>query len=67
MIEELRHDAPVPTTACDITPEAIRRALHAAGGNRGVAAKKLGVSYKVLLHRLRQFGMEPETATSWQS
>src|SRR5271165_2707913 len=59
MIEELAQELSDVIQRVEITPESIRQALQTAGGNRKAAAKSLGISYKVLLHRLRQFGMEP--------
>jgi len=41
-----------------LTPSLILQVLQTSGGNRRVAAQKLGLSYKVFLQRLRQFGME---------
>ena len=64
MIEELAQELSDVIQRVEITPESIRQALQTAGGNRKAAAKSLGISYKVLLHRLRQFGMEPRLAES---
>ncbi len=41
-----------------ISAEAISEALQASGGHRRNAAKALGISYKVLLNRLRKLGMD---------
>jgi two-component system, NtrC family, response regulator AtoC len=59
MMEDLRQDvcAPEPE-AVIIGPEAISEALSACGGNRRNAARAMGVSYKVLLNRLRKLGMD---------
>ena len=40
--------------------EAIDRVLQRTGWNRKQAAKLLGVSYKTLLHKIRDAGLEPE-------
>ena len=60
MIDELAEEIPGVNQKAEVTPESIRQSLQAAGGNRKTAARNLGISYKVLLHRMRQFGMEPE-------
>jgi DNA-binding NtrC family response regulator len=39
---------------------AIERALHQTGWNRKQAARKLGVSYKTLLQKIRDCGLEPD-------
>jgi two-component system response regulator AtoC len=59
MIDELTENAaePEPRTAV-ISAETISEALHASGGHRREAAKALGISYKVLLNRLRKLGMD---------
>jgi two-component system response regulator AtoC len=62
MIDELVQEITNLDRKVEVTPETILHALDAAGGNRRVAAKTLGVSYRVLLHRLRLFGMEPAFA-----
>jgi transcriptional regulator with PAS, ATPase and Fis domain len=59
MMDELTQEIRDLDRRVEVTPETILQALQSAGGNRKAAAKALGVSYKVLLHRLRQFGMEP--------
>ena len=41
-----------------LAPKPSRRRLQASGGNRREAAKALGISYKVLLRRLRKLGMD---------
>jgi len=59
MIDELAQQVHVPDSKpVTATPEAILEALNASGGNRREAARALGISYKVLLHRLRKFGMD---------
>ncbi len=60
MLDELTEEMSDENRRTEITPELIQQALHAAGGNRRVAAKSIGISYKVLLHRMRQFGMESD-------
>jgi two-component system, NtrC family, response regulator AtoC len=60
MIDELTQEAAEENRRIEITPQLIRQALNAASGNRRAAAVSLGISYKVLLHRMRQFSMEPE-------
>ncbi len=40
--------------------DTIRRTLHLTGWNRKQAAKLLGVSYKTLLQKIRQAGLQPE-------
>ena len=59
MMDELTED--VDASVCKpvaIGVEAISEALSASGGNRREAAKALGISYKVLLRRLRKLGMD---------
>ena len=65
MIDEISHEYSLSQSDPDINPDAIRHALQLAGGNRKIAAKTLGISYKVLLHRLRQFGMELDVSSHW--
>jgi two-component system response regulator AtoC len=62
MMDELTQEVRDVDRVVDVTPETILCALQSTGGNRRVAAKVLGVSYKILLHRLRKFGMEPAFA-----
>lgn len=63
MIEELRQDAGAPASnAFIVSPEAISEALRTCGGHRRNAARALGISYKVLLNRLRQLGMDSARA-----
>jgi len=59
MIEDITQDvcAPKPE-AVMIGREAISEALSACGGHRRNTAKTLGISYKVLLNRLRKLGMD---------
>jgi DNA-binding NtrC family response regulator len=58
MIDELA-DATVPKPEpITISREAISEALSACGGHRRRAAEALGISYKVLLIRLRKLGMD---------
>ena len=59
LIEELRQDVSAPEPeVITISSHAISEALHACGGHRRNAARALGISYKVLLNRLRQLGMD---------
>jgi DNA-binding NtrC family response regulator len=59
MMKELAPDIQVAKqTSVASSVEAIAEALHASGGNRSTAAKALGISYKVLLKRLRNLGMD---------
>ena len=44
-----------------ITREAINEALSACGGHRREAAERLGVSYKILLRRMRKLGLDSST------
>ena len=63
MIDELTRDEPTPESKETImTREAISEALSACGGHRRKAAEALGVSYKVLLSRLRKLGMDSARA-----
>lgn len=65
MIDELRHETDERQQTAEITVEAIHQALRVSAGNRTMAAKTLGISYKVLLNRLRVFGMEPAPQNAW--
>src|SRR5271165_2005542 len=65
MIDELARDMDERRRNTEITAEAIQQALRVSAGNRSLAAKALGISYKVLLHRLRSFGMEPIAQNAW--
>ncbi len=60
MMDELTRD--VDDSVCQpvvvLGTEIISEALQASGGNRREAAKALGISYKVLLRRLRKLGMD---------
>jgi len=59
MIDELSEEPAIPDPVCvALTPEAVAEALRACGGHRGRAAEALGISYKVLLNRLRKWGMD---------
>lgn len=59
MLDELADNSSEPEPkATVISPEAISDALAACGGHRRKAAKLLGISYKVLLNRLRKLGMD---------
>ena len=63
--EQLRIDELIPDIALPedhpvaVTRESIEVALSTSGGNRRVAAKALGISYKVLLGRLRKLKLDP--------
>jgi two-component system, NtrC family, response regulator AtoC len=65
MIDELTREKDERRQTAEITPEAIQQALRVSAGNRTLAAKSLGISYKVLLHRLRSFGIEPIAQNAW--
>lgn len=59
MIDELAQNTSGPeANSITITPETISEALAACGGHRRKAAKALGISYKVLLNRMRKLGMD---------
>src|SRR5581483_11597465 len=58
MIDELTREIADQERETDITPDEIMSALRTAGGNRRAVAKALSISYKVLLQRMREFGME---------
>jgi DNA-binding NtrC family response regulator len=59
MLDELSQDITDLPRETEMTSASIMHALHSAGGNRRAAAKTLGISYKVLLRRLRQFPIAP--------
>jgi DNA-binding NtrC family response regulator len=46
--------------AIEAERDAIRRMLHKTHWNRKQAAKLLNVSYKTLLQKIRECGLEPE-------
>ena len=58
MIDELADATRPKSELTTISPESISEALSACGGHRRRAAKALGISYKVLLNRLRKLGMD---------
>jgi two-component system, NtrC family, response regulator AtoC len=58
MIEELTEEITEMDRRTEINLDVIQHALQSAGGNRRAAAKELGISYKVLLHRLRRFELD---------
>jgi DNA-binding NtrC family response regulator len=58
MIDELADATRPKSEPITISPESISEALSACGGHRRRAAKALGISYKVLLNRLRKLGMD---------
>ena len=37
--------------------ELIRRALRATGGNRTHAAKRMGISHRALLYKIKEYGI----------
>jgi DNA-binding NtrC family response regulator len=51
------------TEPITITREAINEALRTCGGHRREAAQLLGVSYKVLLRRMRKLGLDTPTVS----
>lgn len=63
MMEELTRDIREQTQPVDLTVNTIQGALRQTGGNRRAAAKSLNISYKVLLHRLREFGLITEPSS----
>ena len=65
MIDELTREMDDRRQSTEITAEAIHQALRLSAGNRTMAAKALGISYKVLLHRLRLYGIEPAPQNAW--
>jgi len=58
MIDELEDVTGLKCEPITISAEAISEALTTCGGHRRKAAKVLGVSYKILLNRLRKLGMD---------
>lgn len=58
MIDELTREIADQERETDITPDEIMNALRTAGGNRRAVAKALSISYKVLLQRMRELGMD---------
>jgi DNA-binding NtrC family response regulator len=59
LIQETVLAAAEPIT---ITREAINQALQTSGGHRAEAAELLGISYKVLLRRMRKLGLDSSAA-----
>jgi two-component system response regulator FlrC len=51
-------DDPEPTTMFEIEHEAIRRALAEVGGNRKLAAERLGIGVRTLYEKLKRYGIE---------
>ena len=41
----------------DVEREQIKRALEACGGNRKVAADKLGISERTLYRKIKEYGL----------
>jgi len=63
-IGELIQDTTLAATEpITITREAINEALRTCGGHRKEAAQLLGVSYKVLLRRMRKLGLDTSTVS----
>ena len=58
MLDELTREIADQDREAEITADEIMRALRMAGGNRRAVAKALSISYKVLLQRMREFGMD---------
>ena len=58
LLDELTQDVDTSVKPVSMGTETISEALSASGGNRREAAKALGISYKVLLRRLRKLGMD---------
>jgi DNA-binding NtrC family response regulator len=65
MIDELTAEVREQQQSSEITDVTIVQALEAVGGNRRAAAKTLGISYKVLLRRLREFQIESTPKRIW--
>jgi DNA-binding NtrC family response regulator len=65
MMDELTREMNERQQTTEITAETIQQALRASAGNRSMAAKALGISYKVLHHRLRLFGIDPAPQNAW--
>jgi len=65
MVDELAAEINEQQEGPGITNSSITQALQSAGGNRRVAAKSLGISYKVLLRMLRDFQIEPTSRNIW--
>jgi two-component system, NtrC family, response regulator AtoC len=65
MIDELAREMDERRQSTEITAEAIQQALRLSAGNRTMAAKALGISDKVLRHRLRSFGIDPPPQNAW--
>jgi DNA-binding NtrC family response regulator len=63
MLDELSQEITDLPREAEITSASIMHALNSTGGNRRAAAKTLGISYKVLLSRLRQFPTQPTQPT----
>jgi two-component system, NtrC family, response regulator AtoC len=65
MVDELEREVIDREPQAEVTPTTIVQAIQSAGGNRRAAAKTLGISYKVLLRRLRQFHLESPPNPTW--
>jgi len=65
MIDELTREIADRDSEAEITAEAILGALRLTGGNRRAAAKRLNISYKVLLQTMRELGMEAAAQPAW--
>ncbi len=49
-----------PSSLRDLEREAILEAIENAGGNRRIAAQKLGISRRTLQYRLKEYGLVGE-------
>lgn len=58
MFTELTREIADRSSPTSLTLETVLSALRSSGGNRREAAKALDISYKRLLHTLRDFGLE---------
>jgi two-component system response regulator AtoC len=65
MVTELMREIADQARPINVTPETVLNALRQTGGNRRAAAKALDISYKRLLHTLRDFGLENVKSSLW--
>ncbi|MCC6243665.1 MAG: sigma-54-dependent Fis family transcriptional regulator [Gemmatimonadaceae bacterium] len=49
--------SPTPISMIDVERDAIRRALHATGGNRSRAARELGIARSTLLEKIKRLNL----------